>query len=121
MRQSRDEYYLNIAKAVASGSECLRSQVGCVIVNKNKIISTGYNGYPPGDRRECESCPRYLSKPTPGEGSYEGCMGHAELNGLLRASWSDLDGAVVYLTRPPCHQCKLALSLAPITRVCWPS
>lgn len=41
MRISKDEYYLNIAKAVAQRSTCLRRQYGAVIVHNDEIVSTG--------------------------------------------------------------------------------
>lgn len=44
MRIDKDNYYLNIAKAVAARSTCLRRQYGAVIVADDEIIATGYNG-----------------------------------------------------------------------------
>ena len=49
MRPSKNEYYLDIARAVARRSTCLRRQYGVVIVNHDEIIATGYNGAPRGD------------------------------------------------------------------------
>ena len=49
MRPSKNEYYLDIARAVARRSTCLRRQYGAVIVNHDEIIATGYNGAPRGD------------------------------------------------------------------------
>ena len=52
MRPSKDNYYLEIARAVSRRSTCLRRQYGAVIVNNDEIVSTGYNGAPRG----CEEC-----------------------------------------------------------------
>ena len=42
-----NEYFLEIAKTCASRSNCIRAQVGAVIVGEdNKIKATGYNGTP---------------------------------------------------------------------------
>ncbi|MBR3605608.1 MAG: hypothetical protein IKL52_06235, partial [Candidatus Gastranaerophilales bacterium] len=42
-----NEYFLEIAKTVAKRSNCLRAQVGAVIVGADKKIkATGYNGVP---------------------------------------------------------------------------
>ncbi len=42
-----NEYFLEIAKTCASRSNCLRAQVGAVIVGEDKKIkATGYNGTP---------------------------------------------------------------------------
>lgn len=43
-RPSKEEYYFNIALAVAMRSTCLRRKYGAVIVKDDHIISTGYNG-----------------------------------------------------------------------------
>lgn len=45
-----DEYFLGIAEAVAARGDCTRRQVGCVVTSPDRrVISTGYNGAPPGD------------------------------------------------------------------------
>ena len=42
-----DDYFLEIAKTVSKRSNCLRAQVGAVIVGTDKKIkATGYNGTP---------------------------------------------------------------------------
>ena len=42
-----NEYFLEIAKTCASRSNCLRANVGAVIVGEDKKIkATGYNGTP---------------------------------------------------------------------------
>ncbi|EMR74333.1 deoxycytidylate deaminase, partial [Thermoplasmatales archaeon SCGC AB-539-N05] len=43
-RLSKDEYYLNIAKAVCTRSPCIRRQFGAIIVKDDAVVSTGYNG-----------------------------------------------------------------------------
>ncbi|NLW33593.1 MAG: hypothetical protein GXY77_19270, partial [Fibrobacter sp.] len=43
-RVSWDEYFMQIAKQVASRSTCDRKHVGAVIVRDRTILSTGYNG-----------------------------------------------------------------------------
>lgn len=48
-RPDVDEYFINMAKLVASRSTCLRRAVGCVLVNsRNHVIATGYNGVAAG-------------------------------------------------------------------------
>lgn len=54
MRIDKDSYYLNIAKAVAARSTCLRRQYGAVIVSDDVIIATGYNGSPRGEANCCD-------------------------------------------------------------------
>ena len=43
-RPPKDIYYLNIAKAVAQRSPCIRRRFGAIIVKDDAIVSTGYNG-----------------------------------------------------------------------------
>ena len=43
------EYFYNIANEVKNKSKDERTQIGAVIVGKNKeIVSTGYNSFPRG-------------------------------------------------------------------------
>jgi len=44
MKRSRIEYFLRVAKAVASASKCDRRRFGAILVKSGDIISTGYNG-----------------------------------------------------------------------------
>lgn len=49
MTISKDAYYLSIAQAVAQKSKDPSTKTGAVIVGPdNRIISTGYNGFPRG-------------------------------------------------------------------------
>ena len=50
MRISKEEYYLDIALAVAKRSTCLRRCYGAIIVKNDEIIATGYNGAPRGSK-----------------------------------------------------------------------
>ena len=52
LRPDWDEYFIGIAKAVASRATCLRRKYGAVITKNNIIVSTGYNGAPAG-MRDC--------------------------------------------------------------------
>lgn len=59
-RPNWDLYGLCIAEAVSLRADCTRRKVGAVIFDKNhRIVSTGYNGSPPGGP-SCLSglCPR---------------------------------------------------------------
>lgn len=97
-RPSKDEYYLNIAKAVSLRSTCLKRQYGCVIVNNDEIIATGYNGSPRGMVNCCDEgiCKR-MNEPN-NSGKYDECHSvHAEQNALISASRKDMIGATAYL------------------------
>lgn len=97
-RLSKDEYYINIAKAVSKRSTCLKRQYGAVIINNDEIVSTGYNGSPRGEINCCDTgvCNR-LSKPN-NSGDYADCHSvHAEQNAIISASRKEMIGATLYL------------------------
>lgn len=98
MRLSKKEYYLNIAKVVSQRSTCLKRRYGCVIVNNDEIIATGYNGSPRGETNCCDlgNCKR-MNEPS-NSGLYDECFSvHAEQNALISARRRDMIGATLYL------------------------
>ena len=128
MRISTDEYYLNIAKAVAARSTCLRRQYGAVVVNHNEIISTGYNGSVRAGINCCDvnDCPRRNMPHNSGD--YSLCRAvHAEQNAMLSASRQEMIGGDLYLfgiednkdldDLEPCPICSKMIINAGIKRV----
>ncbi len=73
-RQSWDEYFLTLAEATASRSNCSRRKVGAVVVQHRHIRSTGYNG-PPAGYGHCDAgaCPRALTE-SPMSFGYDNCF-----------------------------------------------
>ncbi|MDD5448118.1 MAG: cytidine/deoxycytidylate deaminase family protein [Actinomycetota bacterium] len=107
-RPGWDEYFMGIARVVATRSTCLRRQVGAVIVKDKRILSTGYNGAPAG-LAHCEEvgCLREKMK-VPSGSSHEFCRGiHAEQNAIIQAALHgvSISGGVVYTTHEPCVLC----------------
>lgn len=98
-RVSKDMYYLNIAKEVASRGTCLRRNYGAVIVKNDEIVSTGYTGAPRG-RVNCNRlghCVRIANKIPSGQ-RYEMCRSvHAEMNAIISAPRERMIGATLYL------------------------
>lgn len=48
-RPTWDQYFMKIADIARRRSNCMKTSVGCVIVNKdNRVVSTGFNGTPKG-------------------------------------------------------------------------
>ena len=111
-RPSWDEYFMRIAREVATRATCLRRRVGAVIVRDKQILSTGYNGSPPGQPHCTEvgclmedgRCIRTL---------------HAEQNALMQAALHGVStqGATLYGTCRPCHVCARMVVAAGIKRV----
>ena len=98
-RPDKDTYYLNIAKAVALRSTCIRRQYGAVIVKHDRIMATGYNGSPRGAENCCDinNCKREEFGCKHGE-RYELCVAvHAEMNALLQCDANDAEDATIYL------------------------
>ena len=107
-RPSWEEYFLSIARLVATRSTCLRRKVGAVVVKNKQILTTGYNGAPKGiihcDKVGCLR--EELGVPS-GE-RHELCRAlHAEQNAFLQAARHgvSLDGATLYITIQPCSIC----------------
>lgn len=126
MRPSWDQYFLDIAKAVAARADCRRAQHGAVIVKNKRIVSTGYNAAPPGGW-SCLAgeCPRGLltqeELPSLGGGGYDGCVAqHAEGNAIAFASHHDTEGATIYITGQPCIGCWKNIQAAGIEKAIWP-
>lgn len=99
-RVDKINYYLDIAKAVAERSTCTRKKTGCVIVNNDEIVSTGYSGAPRG-RANCSDlgyCTKKKYLPNVRHGGYEACRSvHAEQNAIISASRKEMLGADLYL------------------------
>lgn len=103
-RITKDDYYLNIAESVSLRSNCLKRHYGCVIVNNDEIIATGYNGSPRGETNCCDLgyCKR-LDVPN-NSGQYNECHSvHAEQNALISANRKDMLGATMYLYSYVCQ------------------
>lgn len=119
-RQTWDEYFLTIATAAASRSNCTRRKVGAVVVADRHIRSTGYNG-PPSGYGHCDegACPRGGSElPAGADPDYSNCVAlHAEANALLFCGPEQRDGATLYTTQAPCFACAKLIANARIAQV----
>lgn len=95
-----NEYFLEIAKTVASRSNCIRAQVGAVIVGEDrKIKATGYNGTPSKviSCMELGHCYR-VENNIPSGTMYETCRSiHAEQNAIIQAGQDRCKGATMYI------------------------
>ncbi len=131
MRPSKNEYYLNIAKEVASRSTCFRVKVGAVIVRDDQIVATGYAGAS-RKTKSCfdrGNCLRDQLKIPHGQ-RYEICRSvHAEQNAIInsaRAGVSLLGGDMyMYIENSkgekvdsfPCFICKKMIINAGLNRM----
>lgn len=108
-RPDRDTNFLQIARVIADRSHDAETQVGCVIVGTDhRILSTGYNGFPPGFPDD------ELPNTRPEKYPY---MVHAEANAIASAYHRDLRGATMYTTHTPCGDCVKLILTAGIKRL----
>ncbi len=122
MRPTWDEYFMEIARQVATRSTCLRRHVGAIIVRDKRILSTGYNG-PPKGLRHCDEvgCLREQLGIPSGQ-RQEICRGlHAEQNAIIQAALHgvSVEGGTVYVTHQPCITCaKMIINSGIVRAVC---
>ncbi|MEJ5253279.1 MAG: hypothetical protein HPY54_00805 [Chthonomonadetes bacterium] len=111
-RPSWDEYFMRIAKEVATRATCPRRSVGAVIVLDRRILTTGYNGAPHG----LAHCTEVGCKIV--DGHCQRAL-HAEQNAILQAALNGVStrGATVYVTCQPCNACAKMIINAGIVRV----
>ncbi len=111
-RASWDEYFMNIAREVATRSTCDRKHVGAVIVRDKTILSTGYNGSVRG-LPHCDEDDHMME-----DGHCVRTI-HAEANAIIQAAKNGtaIDGATIYVTASPCWPCFKTIANAGIRRI----
>ena len=111
-RVNWENYFMNIAKQVATRSTCDRKHVGAVIVRDRTILSTGYNGSIRG-MPHCDEVGHLME-----EGHCVATI-HAETNAILQAAKNGVmvDGAEVFITASPCWNCFKMLANAGIKKI----
>ncbi len=109
-RPSWDEYFLTMAKQIATRSPDPSTQHGCVLVGADyRVISTGYNGPVAGLPNEIVP----LDRPA----KYNWFI-HAEDNAVAFAR-CDLRGCTAYVTGRPCAACFRRLLQVGIRRIVY--
>ena len=99
-RSSWDQYFMDIARQVATRATCDRKHVGAVLVRDRTILSTGYNGSIRG-MPHCDEVGHMM------ENGHCVATVHAEANAILQAAKNGvrIDGATLYTTASPCWPC----------------
>ena len=107
-RLSWDEYFSEISEVTSKRSSCERLKVGCVLVNENRIISQGYNGFLPG-------CPHKSIL----RNNHEQATVHAEQNAIADCAKRGVscNGSTAYITHYPCIICTRVMLAAGIKSI----
>jgi dCMP deaminase len=112
VRVSWHEYFMNIARQVATRATCDRKKVGAVIVRDKTILSTGYNGSIRG-LPHCSEVGHML------EDGHCVRTVHAEANAICQAARNGvrIEGADIYTTASPCWSCFRLIANSSIKRI----
>jgi len=113
---SWDEYFMGVALLASERSKDPNTQVGaCIVDDQNRILSTGYNGFPHGCSDDEFPWNRDEAL---GETKYQFVV-HAELNAILNARGKNLSGSKVYVALFPCNECAKAIIQSGISEVVY--
>lgn len=108
-RPPLDVYLMNLARMAATRATCPKRSVGAVLADSGRVVSTGYNGAPPG----MDHCGHALCSKREGK-----CINtiHAEVNAVIQAKGSFAQ--TMYCTDQPCLGCtKVLLAFTPAIQV----
>ncbi len=105
---------MEISRTIATRATCPRAHVGAVVVMDRRILTTGYNGAPPGTSHcsdaGCLMVDNHCLRAT-----------HAEANAIVQGARHgvSLTGGTLYTTHRPCAGCAKLIISAGIARVVY--
>ena len=112
-----DEYIMEICHTVSLRATCRHREQGAIIIRNKRIISTGYNGAPPGvlDCLELGYCSKEKNNICLAEGL------HGESNAIITAAREgiNVNGSTMYCIYSPCKSCCNMIKTAGITGVIY--
>jgi dCMP deaminase len=105
-----DEYFMAIALLVSKRSSCHRLHVGCILVENNRIISSGYNGHLPNTKHRSVI-----------RNNHEQMTVHAEVNSIIDCAKRKVstNNATAYITHYPCLNCYKSLISGGIKKIIY--
>ena len=106
-----DDRFLALASSVKGWSKDPSTQIGAVIAKDNRVLSTGYNGFPAGISDDDRLNTREVKY---------GLVVHAEMNAIFNAAKNGvaLRGSTIYVDGlHVCKECAKAISSVGINRV----
>jgi dCMP deaminase len=111
-----DDYFMGVSLLAAERSKDPSTQVGaCIVSEDNRILSTGYNGFPQGCSDDDFPWNRDEAH---GETKYNFVV-HAELNAILNAGGKSLVGSRIFVSLFPCHECAKAIIQSGVKEVVY--
>lgn len=107
-RPNWQQYFKSIVNICSTRSSCKKLKVGCLIVNNNRIIAQGYNGFLSG----CEHKSII-------QNNHEMATIHAEINALCDCAKRGVssNNSVAYITHYPCINCMKSLISSGIIKI----
>ncbi len=113
---SWDEYFMGVALLASKRSKDPNTQVGaCIVDENNRILSTGYNGFPHG----CSDDEFPWAREGEDVNTKYPYVVHAELNAILNNRGKNLTGARIYVALFPCNECAKAIIQCGIREVIY--
>lgn len=121
IRPSWDQYFMEIARAVAKRATCDRGRSGCVIAKDKQILVTGYVGAPSG-LGHCDDVGHQMKTMRHEDNSEsKHCVRttHAEQNAIVQAAKTGvaIQGSTLYCRMTPCRICAKMIINSGIVRI----
>lgn len=121
IRPTWDEYFMEVANAIAKRATCDRGRSGCVIARNRQILVTGYVGSPTG-LPHCDEVGHLFKRVVHEDGRVtQHCVRtvHAEQNAICQAAklGIPLEGSTLYCRMTPCRTCAMLIINCGIVRV----
>ncbi len=111
-----DDYFMGVALLASMRSKDPNTQVGaCIVDEQNRILSTGYNGFPLG----CSDDDFPWGRDGETTDTKYPYVVHAELNAILNSRGKSLAGAKLYVALFPCNECAKAIIQSGISEVIY--
>lgn len=120
---------MKVAQTIAEGeSKCISRQVCAIIVQNDRLKSTGHNGTPKGQANCCDvnahlvaDSGRWATDTAHAEHHAWSKKHevHAEANAILWCAPVDRTGATMYCTLQPCSECSKLIAASGITQVIY--
>ena len=106
-----DERFMKLAYEVSLWSKDPSTKVGAILVKDNKVVATGYNGFP---QNVADDPKRLNDRPT----KYKMII-HAEMNALIQAG-NEANESTIYIygmAGPSCTNCTKHIIQAGVKRI----